>query len=632
MDSAVIKNLIDELQLFKTVVEESPIAMALFEGQELNVRLVNKAMLNIWKQDRSVLGQPFHQALSNIYQQDLALKLQVVYQTGEIFEVTEQEVELITNNKAETFYFNFTLKPLKDASEKTWGILYTARNTTTQVKALQEARKKEQTLQSSYRFHHLIKHAPVAIGVFTGWDMVIESANDALLELWGKDKTIVGLPMLKALPEIEKLNYINLLRDVMTTGKPNYGYEMQSHLYSRCYQKEAYFNYSYTPVTEPDGKINQVLAVAHNVTAQVIAKKELEESENRFKNLILESPMATAFYTGREMKIEVVNQPMLKFWDKDAAIIGKNFSNALPELEGQPFFKLLDDVYTTGVPYHANEKKADLLVDGNMQSFYFNFTYKPLFANGCVYGIVHVAIDVTTQVQARIALEELARKKDDFLSVASHEMKTPLTSLKASMQLINKLFKTDPASSVISVFIQKANISLIKILHLIDDLMQVSKLQQGQLPLNKTEFTLMDLLNECCDHIRAENKHELIFEGDVNAAVCADRSRIGQVVVNFVNNAVKYAPGSQKIILNIQKINNAVKLSVKDFGIGIPAEKQKHLFDRYYRVDYSGIQFSGLGLGLYISAEIIKRHEGEIGVDSVLGEGSTFWFTLPIQN
>jgi hypothetical protein len=112
--------------------------------------------------------------------------------------------------------------------------------------------------------------------------------------------------------------------------------------------------------------------------------------------------------------------------------------------------------------------------------------------------------------------------------------------------------------------------------------------------------------------------------------IYADELRIDQLVVNFVNNAVKYAPNSKDICLNVERVGNMARISVKDTGPGIETDKIPYLFGRYYRADYSGSQYSGLGLGLYISAEIIKKHGGEIGVDSELGKGSTFWFTLPL--
>lgn len=113
--------------------------------------------------------------------------------------------------------------------------------------------------------------------------------------------------------------------------------------------------------------------------------------------------------------------------------------------------------------------------------------------------------------------------------------------------------------------------------------------------------------------------------------VYADAARIDQVVINFINNAIKYAPESKEIRICIEKVNNMAKVSVIDKGPGIPLEKLRHLFDRYYRADSSGSQYTGLGLGLYISSEIIKKHNGTIGVDSEVGKGSTFWFTLPVS-
>ncbi len=241
---------------------------------------------------------------------------------------------------------------------------------------------------------------------------------------------------------------------------------------------------------------------------------------------------------------------------------------------------------------------------------------------GKITGGVCTFMDVTNR-------RKIAQQKDEFISVASHELKTPLTSLKASMQLLTRLFGSDPESKKLPGLIEMANKNLSKIVQLTEDLMNVAKLQHGQLVLNKTVFDLAEMVNECCENLTIGGSHKLVIQGDKTLRICADRLRIDQVMINLVNNAIKYAPDSAEIIVHIEQLTAAVKVSVQDFGIGIPPEKLRHLFDRYYRADPSGIQFSGLGLGLYISHEIIERHGGQMGVVSTVGQGSTFWFTLP---
>jgi two-component system CheB/CheR fusion protein len=216
-------------------------------------------------------------------------------------------------------------------------------------------------------------------------------------------------------------------------------------------------------------------------------------------------------------------------------------------------------------------------------------------------------------------------RRDDFLSIASHELKTPLTSLKASLQLLNRI-KDKPNSPMHVNLITQSVRSMDKINELIDDLLNVRRLKEGLLQLNKTTFSVKEMLEKSCQHIKLEEKFEILIEADESIAVYADEHRIDQVIVNFVNNAIKYAPRSQQIVLKAEQLTDMVKVSVIDTGPGIPEEKHINLFDRYYRADHSSPNYTGLGLGLYICAETIRRHEGKIGVNSILGEGSRFWF------
>jgi two-component system CheB/CheR fusion protein len=249
--------------------------------------------------------------------------------------------------------------------------------------------------------------------------------------------------------------------------------------------------------------------------------------------------------------------------------------------------------------------------------------------HGIAYRFVGTSLDITTQKQHDESTLELLKQKDDFISIASHELKTPITSLKASLQLIHRM-RDNPSPKILNSLIDVSNRSLNKVSILIEDLLNASRFNQGHLHLNKKNFVLSKVIEDCCHHVRMGGIYNIITTGDMELEVFADGERIDQVMINFINNAIKYAPDVKNINVTIEKAGNMAKVSVTDGGPGIDSDKLPHLFERYFRVDTTGLQYSGLGLGLYICAEIIKKNDGEIGVNSVLGEGSTFWFTLPL--
>ncbi|RKR84843.1 two-component system CheB/CheR fusion protein [Mucilaginibacter gracilis] len=255
---------------------------------------------------------------------------------------------------------------------------------------------------------------------------------------------------------------------------------------------------------------------------------------------------------------------------------------------------------------------------------YFNEKGEPIRFIGTM-------LDITAQKQNDQANIELLKKKDEFLSIASHELKTPITSLKAALQMIERATANSDEMKTAHVFVQKGIKQVNKLVELIKDLLDVTKIQAGKLELNKTTFVLSELLAECCDQQSLAGTHQLIIDGETDVEVFADRNRIEQVMVNLLSNAIKYSPDEARIIINVGRIPEGIKIAVTDFGIGIAREKQSLLFDRFYRVDESSKRFTGLGLGLYISAEIIKRHNGRINVNSIEGKGSTFWFVIPAE-
>ncbi len=179
--------------------------------------------------------------------------------------------------------------------------------------------------------------------------------------------------------------------------------------------EEYFFNFIYAPVYNDDNKIIGVSVVATEVTEQVISERKLKDSEYRFEDLIRKSDYSIAIYRTEDLYVEFANERMLKTWGKEPSVIGMKLEAALPELEGQPFIGILKDIFKTGETYAAKEDRVDLIVDGILQTFYYNFSYKPLKnQDGKVYAILNMAVNVTDLVKARKEIQESEKKLRDL--------------------------------------------------------------------------------------------------------------------------------------------------------------------------------------------------------------------------
>ena len=222
--------------------------------------------------------------------------------------------------------------------------------------------------------------------------------------------------------------------------------------------------------------------------------------------------------------------------------------------------------------------------------------------------------------------------QSQFMSIASHELKTPITSMKASLQILERFAKGSPDSQKMHPFIFNANKQVNRLTNLVKDLLDVTKIQNGKLEMNRTSFLLNDLIREVINETTQLSRHQFIIQDLPQLYVYADATRIYQVIDNFLSNAVKYSAGADRVHVYSEIQDRSAKVCVKDFGPGIPEDKLPFLFDRFYRIQETNQAVQGLGLGLYICKEIIENHGGEIGAESELGSGSVFWFTLPIED
>lgn len=228
--------------------------------------------------------------------------------------------------------------------------------------------------------------------------------------------------------------------------------------------------------------------------------------------------------------------------------------------------------------------------------------------------------------------QEAITVRDDFISVASHELKTPVTSVKMFAQVLKKHSEQigdSKAAKQLSMMDEQIN----KLTELIYDLLNVSKIQAGRMEFRIKEFDFDKAVREVIEILQqSEEKHKIIIKGKTNKKVKGDKERIGQVINNLVSNAIKYSPKADKVDVVLRSDKGNVEVAVKDYGIGMNEEHLEKIFERFYRVyDTTDKTFPGLGIGLYIASEIINRHGGKLWVDSNIGKGSTFYFSLPVN-
>ncbi|MCJ8155109.1 ATP-binding protein [Chryseobacterium sp. SSA4.19] len=475
---------------------------------------------------------------------------------------------------------------------------------------------------SEQRLKSFISKAPVAFGILTGRKLIIEVANDMILKIWNKSSSVIGKPLAKALPELKGEPYFSILDDVFTSGITYIGDTAHVKMETEGTVNDCYFDFIYEPLKNEHGKSTAIIVIANEVTDRIKKGKKLEELNQQLKialhagqlgsyNLDLKSGIMSC------SEICKANYGVAKH---DAFNFEDLMNSILPEYR-EYVKKEVDNAVKSRLPY-----QAEYMIkwpDGSLH--WMSASGLPSYNDaGDPAHMIGVTVDITKRKNYEV-------QKDDFLGIASHELKTPITSLKATIQLLTKL-KGNPGHEMVPRLIDQASGSMKRLNALVDDLLNMHRISEGQLELKKEIFNVYKMLNNCCNDIRFMGKYNLNIEGDPNAFVFADENRIEQVVINFVNNAVKYAPNSRDIYLQVETLDNdLVKISVKDNGDGIDPAIQPFIFDRYYRANHQGKKYSGLGLGLYISSEIIKRHKGEIGVESEIGKGSRFWFTLPCK-
>ncbi len=363
------------------------------------------------------------------------------------------------------------------------------------------------------------------------------------------------------------------------------------------------------------------------------ARGDAERERASLHQLFTDAPMPISILRGTDLVFELANPSYRALFDR--ALLGKPLREALPELEKQGFLEVMATVYATGETYSASEAPVRITPAAGPRDAFFDFTCQPLRdADGKVEGLITFAYEVTALVRSRVKAEALTvelrqavRIRDDFLSLASHELNTPLTPLKLQLEVIARSTGAEAFRDHLKVSLRQVD----RIKTLVAQLLDVSRIGSGRLVLEPQPVDLVELAQTVVARFAAQpdtSPISLVAEG--RPVGSWDLFRLDQVVTNLVANALKYG-GGKPVEVMVSARDGWARLCVVDHGIGVAPEEHARIFERFERA-VPARNYAGLGLGLWIVKQVVGASGGTVAVESAQGEGARFTIQLPLSS
>lgn len=615
--TVIAKHILEESEKhFRSMVMQSPIAMTILRGEKFIIESANKVMFeNMWrKKEAEVIGKSILEVFPELKEQKYPELLKKVFTSGETHSEKESVAYVEGNDGLKKFYLDFEYAPLFEPDGKTSGIMITVSDVTDKV----QARKKVEEAEERLRL------ATEATGVST-WELdlatrgFIHSPGLAVIFGHPPSKTITYAQLRS---QVHPEDIHDIVEKAFEQGLKTHMYKYEARVIKPdktiCWirrQGKVFF--------DEDNKPLKIIGTLQDITEEKQLQQVLQESESKFRLLADSLPQ--------------------QIWTADTAGNIFYYNQNVYDYSGLTHEQLDKDGWIQIVHPDDREENIKRWTESIQSGKDFLFEHRFRRYDGeyrwqlsravpqkDALGNIQMWVGSSTDIQE---IKEQEQQKDYFISMASHELKTPLTSIKGYVQILQMMHEKseDP-------FLQNALNTMerqIKTLtSLITELLDVSKIKSGGLNFNMENFEIIGLINEVVDEVKLINPDfEIPVNAERNVMVYADRDRIGQVLINFLTNAIKYSPDSKIVEIKCSVKDKLVTVAVKDFGIGIKKKDKEKVFERFYRVEGKNERtFPGFGIGLFIASEIIRRHNGKIHVQSELGKGSVFSFELPVHS
>lgn len=412
----------------------------------------------------------------------------------------------------------------------------------------------------------------------------------------------------------------------------------------RNYKKDGTFFWNelyVSPIKNKEGVTTHFIGVQNDITRRKKAEQELERERELIEKKVIErTERLKVSQDYMDSIVQTVRESLIVL-DRDYRVLSVNehflrtFKVSKSETEGKTLYELGNGQWNIQALKDLLEKV--LPTNNPVLDFEVEHDFPHIGTKLMLLNAHRIELEGEYKDRILLAIEDITdrraieRRKDDFLSIASHELKTPLTTIKGYIQMMNR-FMPETATDKFKEIVSKTGQFVERLSNLISELLDVSRIQTGNIELHREVFDFDEMIAETVEGIQSACKtHQIIIKGSKLGNYNGDESHLIQVINNLLSNAIKYAPDSETVELHKSLVSDYLKVSVIDKGMGINHDEQKKIFERFYRVSEIQTKYPGMGIGLYVCDQIIKNHGGTLWVDSEKGKGSNFSFTLPLK-